>query len=358
MSDFEVKRNELGEVRVEDGEVPAIEDGQALLRVESFGLTANNITYGQFGDAMSYWKFFPVDDEWGRIPVWGFAVVEESHADGLEAGTRVYGYLPPSSHLVVTPGFVGESGFVDETAHRAELPPTYNRYFLTDGDPFWSAETEPIQLLLRPLFFTAFLIGDQLADEGFTARGPVIISSASSKTAIGTAFLLNQREGVEIIGLTSPRSAEFAEGLGIYDRVVTYDDVDSLGDGPASYVDIAGDASVRRSIHERFADDLLLSMVVGMTHRDGLDGGEGALPGPAPAFFFAPDRVTKRAADWGPAKLEETVAGDWHPFREWMDGWFEPIVSEGFDQIEGAYRDVLEGRVEPSKGHVISLSST
>jgi hypothetical protein len=42
-----------------------------------------------------------------------------------------------------------------------------------------------------------------------------LISSASSKTAIGAAFLLAQREGVELVGVTSPRSAEFVEGLGI-----------------------------------------------------------------------------------------------------------------------------------------------
>ena len=87
-------------------------------------------------------------------------------------------------------------------------------------------------MLLRPLFFTSFLIDDQLDDEGLATRGPVVISSASSKTAIAAAFLLAQREGVELVGLTSPRSAEFVEGLGIYGRTVTYDAIDSLERGP------------------------------------------------------------------------------------------------------------------------------
>ncbi len=39
-------------------------------------------------------------------------------------------------------------------------------------------------MLLRPLFFTSFLIDDQLSDDGLCARGPIVISSASSKTAI------------------------------------------------------------------------------------------------------------------------------------------------------------------------------
>ena len=78
--------------------------GQALLRVDTFGLTANNVTYAVMGEAMSYWDFFPAEDGWGRVPMWGFAEVERSEADGVEPGTRVYGYLPPSSHLLVHPG--------------------------------------------------------------------------------------------------------------------------------------------------------------------------------------------------------------------------------------------------------------
>ena len=111
MSDFLVKRDDLHDSRIADSEPPELEPGQALLRVDTFGLTANNITYAVMGDAMSYWSFFPAEEGWGRIPMWGFAEVERSEAEGVEAGTRVYGYLPPSSHLVVTPVAVDERGF-------------------------------------------------------------------------------------------------------------------------------------------------------------------------------------------------------------------------------------------------------
>ena len=52
--------------------------------------------------------------------------------------------------------------------------------------------------------------------------------SASSKTAIAAAFMLAKREGVDLVALTSPRSAEFVEALGIYNRTVAYDEIDSL----------------------------------------------------------------------------------------------------------------------------------
>src|SRR6476469_11273238 len=111
MSDFLVRRDDLRECRIVESKTPEVGSGQALLRVDTFGLTANNLTYAVMGEAMSYWDFFPAEDGWGRMPVWGFAEVERSEAEGLEAGARVYGYLPPSSHLPVTPGSVNEQGF-------------------------------------------------------------------------------------------------------------------------------------------------------------------------------------------------------------------------------------------------------
>lgn len=355
MSDFLIKRNDLRECRVAASQMPELESGQALLRVDSFGLTANNITYAVFGEAMSYWDFFPAEDGWGRMPVWGFAEVEESRAEGVAPGARVYGYLPPSSHLIVTPEDVGEAGFVDSSPHRRALPSAYGRYSLTEADPFYRAGTEEMQMLLRPLFITSFLIDDQLADEGLATSGPVILSSASSKTAIAAAFLLSKREGVELVGLTSTRSVGFVEGLGIHDRVVTYDAIDSLGRGPATFVDIAGDGQVRSDVHSHYGDDLSYSMVVGATHWEDAAAGAGELAGPAPVFFFAPDRVVKRSADWGPAGLTEKAADAWHPFCEWAGGWLNPIRGQGFDAVKSAYLDVLEGAVEPASAHVLSV---
>jgi hypothetical protein len=355
MTDFLVKRDDLGECRIAESEPPELGPGQALLRVDSFGLTANNITYAVMGEAMSYWDFFPAADGWGRVPMWGFAEVERSEVEGVEAGTRVYGYLPPSSHLLVRPASIEANGFVDGSPHRAALPSAYHRFLASGGDPFYRADSEAIQMLLRPLFFTSFLIDDQLDDEGLTGRGPIVISSASSKTAIAAAFLLAQRDGVELVGLTSPRSAEFVAGLGIYSRTVTYDAIESLERGLTTYVDIAGDAVVRQAVHSHFGDELAHSMAVGVTHWEDFGDGERELPGPAPALFFAPDRVVKRSRDWGRAELEQRVAGAWQPFCEWTGGWLETIRGEGFDGVREAYLDVLEGRVAPSSAHVISL---
>jgi hypothetical protein len=356
MTDFLVNRGDFRDSRIAESEAPEIGPGEALLRVATFGMTANNVTYAVFGEAMSYWDFFPAEDGWGRLPTWGFAEVERSEADGVEPGTRLYGYLPSSSHLVVTPAEADGSGFVDAAPHKAALPSAYHRYLASGADPFHRADTEAIQMLLRPLFFTSFLIDDQLDDEGLATRGPVIVSSASSKTSIAAAFLLAQREGVELVGLTSGGSTEFVEGLGIYDRTVSYEENDSLERGPATYVDVSGDGEVRQAVHSHFGDELVYSMAVGATHWEEMGAGAGELPGPTPAFFFAPDRVNKRAEDWGRAALEARVADAWHPFCEWIDGWLETIDGEGFEAVQDAWLDVLEGRVDPKTAHVLTLA--
>jgi hypothetical protein len=363
MSDLLVKRDDLRVTRIAESEAPAPEDGQALLRVDAFGLTANNITYAVFGEAMNYWDFFPAPDGWGRVPMWGFAEVAESAADGLGPGQRVFGYLPPSTHLVVVPKHADRNGFVDGSPHRAHLPSAYHRYLFTDTDPFYDSRFEEQDMLLRPLFFTSFLLDDELGDGALAGASTVVLSSASAKTTIGTAFLLAQREGMEVIGLTSPGNVDFVEGLGIYERVVPYDDLDSLERTPTAFVDVAGDVELRGRIHRHLGDELTASIAVGATHWEEFRAGGGAggltggadLPGPAPRMFFAPDRVTKRSQDWGRDGLAQRAAEAAKPFVEWVAGWLEVIPGQGLEGAERAYLEVIDGDVPPAKAHVIRL---
>jgi hypothetical protein len=355
--DFQIARDDLHRTRVVDTETPELEAGQALLTVDTFGLTSNNVTYAKFGDAMSYWNFFPAQDGWGRMPVWGFAEVTASEHDDVAAGTRVYGYLPPSSHLVIAPGRVGGPGFTDSSAHRARLPAPYNFYARTDSDPGYDAEREDQQMLLRPLFATAFLLDDFLDEAEAFGAGAVVLSSASSKTASALAFLLSQRGGFDVVGMTSPRSAEFVGGLGVYDTVVAYDDIESLPADPAIYVDMAGDASVREAVHRHLGDALKHDAVVGATHHEQMGDLPDDLPGPRPTLFFAPDRASKRAADWGPGGIDQRLADAWRPYVEWTTGWLKVEHDSGPEAIERVYLDVLDGRIDPAAAHVLSPSA-
>jgi hypothetical protein len=322
--------------------------------VDSFGLTTNNITYAVMGDEMNYWSFFPAEDPWARMPVWGFADVVATQAEGVPEGTRVFGYLPPASHLVVQPDRSDPADFVDSSPHRAKLPAAYNRYIRVAGLPFYEENDEDQQTLLWPLYFTSFLIDDFLGDSELFGAKSAVLSSASSRTSSALAYLLDKRDDIEVIGLTSPRNVEFTESLGVYDRVVPYEEIDSLDTDPAVYVDMSGDAKVRSAVHGRYGDDLRHSAAVGITHREDLGGGS-ELAGPKPVFFFAPDRLRKRTEDWGPEGVNERLAETWNPYVEWTRDWLQVEHGSGPEDIERIYLELLDGKSDPAVGHVLSL---
>jgi NADPH:quinone reductase-like Zn-dependent oxidoreductase len=134
-----IRRDDLAKSELRDEPVPEIAPGEALLRVDRIGVTANNVTYALMGDAMHYWDFFPTTEGWGLVPLWGFGEVVASQADGVNVGTRVYGYFPSASHVVVQPGSVDETRFKDASEHRAKLPSPYNSYTVTTHDPAYDA---------------------------------------------------------------------------------------------------------------------------------------------------------------------------------------------------------------------------
>jgi hypothetical protein len=355
---FELNRADLRETRFAEPETPEPGEGEAVLEVDRFGMTANNVTYAVFGDAMNYWNFFPSGVEgWGRLPVWGFATVAASKHPGVKEGTRVYGYLPCASHLRVVPDRANERGFIDASEHRKPLPSAYQRYRAVEGDPAYKAERENEQIIFWPLFYTSFLVDDLIAADSFFGASAIAISSASSKTALIAAFLLAQREDAKLIGLTSPRNSEWVKGLGIYDEVLTYGEVGDLPGEDLIYTDFAGDADVRSAVHTHAGDGLRHSMMIGMTHHEDMTpSGEGPLPGPKPKFFFAPDRIKVRGGDWGPAELEQRVEEAWHPFADWASGWLEAQPGEGKETLERVYREVLEGEIGPEAGPVLTLN--
>ena len=335
--------------------VPEPGPAEVLLRVDRVGVTANNVTYARVGEAMHYWNFFPADEGWGRVPLWGFADVAASNVSEVEDGTRVYGYLPTSSHLVVRPE-VSEAGFRDISEHRLDLPGVYNVYATTTEDPSYSAEYEDLQILYRPLFLTSFVLDDFLADNDYFGAETMLVSSASSKTAYGTAFCTTRHESrPRLVGLTSASNVAFTQTLGLYDEVVTYDDVTRVdASAPAVYVDVSGNPKLRETIHTHFGN-LVHDSIVGMTHDDALLGGGGELPGPKPAFFFAPDQLKKRRADWGPGGIERNYGAVWSAFAPEVKNWVDVTVDKGRDGLLAAWNEVLEGRVDPRVGHVIQL---
>ncbi|HEX6240778.1 MAG TPA: DUF2855 family protein, partial [Polyangiales bacterium] len=232
----------LHETRIEELAVLPLQDGETLLQISGVALTTNNITYALLGDTMQYWNFFPSHAaEWGQMPAWGFADVVESRAPGVEVGERFYGYYPVASHLRVRPIRTSARGFHDGAAHRATLTSAYNHYTRCATDPVYDRGLEDYQMLVRPLIVTSFFGADFLQDNAFFGAKQLLISSASSKTAYGTAFCLRNARDVEIIGFTSARNKAFVQALGCYQRVISYDELGSLPKTTrTTYLDFAG----------------------------------------------------------------------------------------------------------------------
>ena len=92
--EFFVRKDQLASTELREVDDAPLADGQVRVRVDRFALTANNITYAAFGEAMNYWGFYPAEGGWGRIPVWGFGSVAQSSHPGVAVGERLYGYWP------------------------------------------------------------------------------------------------------------------------------------------------------------------------------------------------------------------------------------------------------------------------
>ena len=183
---LEVVKQDLAQSRV--APLQAIDDylladGEAMIKVDRFGLTANNITYGVAGDMIGFWQFFPAELNWGRIPVWGTGTVINAGGTELSEGAVYYGYFPMGSYLVVKPEHVTARGFVDGADHRAPLPQVYNQYQLATPDNGFAEGTLDHRMVFFPLFATGFVLDDYLKDNEYFGADTVILTSASSKTS-------------------------------------------------------------------------------------------------------------------------------------------------------------------------------
>jgi hypothetical protein len=355
--DFLVKKDDWRLCRFVGSPPPGdLRPGRVLFRVDRFALTANNITYALAGDSLGYWRFFPAEPGWGRIPVMGFGDVVRSAEPRIAVGTRCFGFFPMSRYLEIEPSSASRTQIVDGAPHRVGLAPIYAQYTPIDADPLYSDATADPLLLMRGLYLTSFLVEDFLTERDLFGARSVLISSASSKTSIALAFQVSRGGRAKAVGLTSPRNLAFAKSLGCYERVLPYDALTSLpADTPVVYVDLAGSAAVLRAVHEHF-HELRHSCTVGATHWDAARlAAPQDLPGPRPEFFFAPTRIDKRSKDWGGEGLQRRIGEGWRAFCDASRAWLRVVRSSGPEAVERIYQETLAGRTQPRDGHVLSL---
>jgi hypothetical protein len=345
---IEVERDDLSRHRAVSVPMKA-ENGDLVAAIDRFALTANNVTYAIHGADFGYWRAWPAsDDRHGVVPVWGFAtIVQGTHAH-LRAGQRFWGFWPSASHARLQPERVSESGFHDVSGARSEMAPVYTRFAAATSPA--RPEEEDRLCLFQPLFATGFLIDAQLG------AGPVapqvVMTSASSKTALAAAWCLKQRGSVEVIGLTSTRHLGFAESTGCYHKVLAYPMLEQLSaDVPAVLVDIAGDPHLAGLIHARM-QGLVASLIVGDTHRAGAQS-PANLPGPARTLFFAPGVWQDVAGAEGAQSLEARMDRARAAFLESTRAWLAIRRFEGATGWAEAFGQLLAGSASPAEGYIV-----
>lgn len=355
------RRNAPAETRIQRTERSmAPEAGEVILGPDLFSLTTNNITYATFGDALGYWQFFPTGEAgWGHMPAWGFANVAASQVPGVEVGARYFGFFPLASHVGMWPEQVSERGFSDGGAHRKALPAVYNQYARCAADPYYRPQHEALQCLLKPLFLTSFLLADFLVDNGFFGARRLVVSSASSKTAYGTAACLEGTPDIRMIALTSSRNRDFVERLGCYHQAMTYAQLAELPvDEPTMYVDFSGDPALRDQLHRHFGAQLVYSCSAGAAQSTEAAPLTAAV-GPEPQFFFAPEQVRKRHGDWGAAELNRRISEGLLRFYDRVtaapEPWLTLVSNEGLEAAQDVIGRLCRGVVPPGDGHVLRL---
>ncbi|MEM8767557.1 MAG: DUF2855 family protein [Pseudomonadota bacterium] len=329
---------------------PTPVEGEVLLRVDRFGLSANNISYADVGEALGYWAYFSPPGDLGSVPVWGFADVVESAVPGLEVGERLFGYLPMASEFVIRPANVEPLILADASEQRAPLHPWYNRYYRCSADPLYDEQYLDLQPILWALFMTGLMMAEELAN----AVDAVVISSASSKTALSLAWSLQAlNPDLHVVGLTSAGNSDFVAARGVYDTVTGYEDLALPELPPMAFVDIAGNASITAAVHEKLGERLKDSVTIGATHRAPTSAA-APLPGPTPRFFFIPDVAEAKAAEVGFENYHRTFAEHWASFAPWAAAWCEFERHAGAAAVEAAYQRLLAGQANPARALILS----
>lgn len=356
ITQIQVKQDDLATTKTKQIELDETQlaAGDIVLVIDSFGFSANNITYAALGHGMGYWGFFPADEGYGIVPVWGFATVAFSKHPDIAVGEKVFGYLPMASHLVVRPHKLNEYGFSDGHPNRKSISPVYDNYVYCKKDPGYNPARESWQLNFRPLFMTSFVLDEFVGQQ--VSQDALILTSASSKTAFGTAFLLqankaSREHAYQVIGLTSSANKALVTSLGCYDEVYTYDEIAELPKQSSWLLDFAANGTVIDALQETLGANLKKVSLIGATDWSATQKpNKKALQA---EIFFAPTLVKSLNQAWGQGVFLQKYAQAWqHVAASLQDTMHEQQVA-GIDAMIDLYQNTLTGTADTKALNIV-----
>ena len=357
LTELLVNRSAIGECEVNTSPILTLGDGQIRVAVERYSLTANTLTYAQFGDMLDYWGFYPTTAKagWGKVPAIGYGRVVESNVSGIDVGGRYFGWFP-QANVVDFAAAPSSSGFRDDGPHRANHAPAYRSFVRTDLDGSYTNEAdEDRHLLLRGLFVTGFLIDTFFGARNYFGASQAIVLSASSKTALGYAYAVRQAgdRSVRVVGVTSANNLAWVRSIGVYDDLVTYDELDAIANEPSVIVDMAGSPTATAALHGRLGDAIKHSMVVGKSHHDAAPA--AVVGGPTPELFFAPTAMADANIGWGSDEFARRTSDGVAAFIDGSQTWLTIEHHSGPAAAVAAWDRLFAGTVPPSIGTIASV---
>jgi hypothetical protein len=231
----------------------------------------------------------------------------------------------------------------------------YNQYMRCSNDAGYVAALENYQMLVRPLFITSFMLADFLEDNGFFGARQVVVSCASSKTAFGTAFCLDKREGLQLIAATSAWQPGVRGRPGLLrPHLELRRDHIAAGRRATLYVDFSGNDDLPRHHHHHFGDALVYDCYAGSAQKTEFLGNTDALPGPTPQLYLCaradPQTECRLGAGGGQPPLQRSA----EPLHRRAEPTRQPLDDAGARRrlraCAGGDREPARGQGRPARG--------
>jgi hypothetical protein len=319
----------------------------------------------------------------------------------------VYGYLAPTRYLLLP---VAEKDFnkhyfckstmfmqvglaligVFTDVPRPHLPADrrpYNQITRCATDLQYNSDPalEDMTMLYRPLFWTSYWCEDWLYASNYrNGATRILIASASSKTAFTLAHCVQRRrqkgqlgKDTRIIGLTSPRNVAFTKGLGLYDEVLTYDDVEKIKheDQKWIYVDVAGVDKLNERVFTHFAPtrSLVAGIILGMSTVDPANvysaakvqsevntfataaSRTTALTKSDMEVFFMVEWLARRRTELSIREMVAMQKEAWDALLHEGRHWVHLERVHGGSAVKKAYARLNKGEVGPDTGFIWSM---
>jgi hypothetical protein len=343
------RRDQLADREVRPREVVALRPGEVRLAVERLAITNSTACYARLVDSpMRFTEVFAAPDGFSIAPAWGFARVAESRHPDVTVGSRYFGFLPMSTDHVITPDLV-DGGLFDTTAARDFLHPWYRRYEAAEPGPL-----DDHRALLHPLFPASFNLAELVARQVAEGVTDVVISSASSKVAVGLARLLAERGQVRITGVTGHES--FVTRLGSFHTVLGYQELDGLPTGQRTmFIDLTNSVEFMQEVYQRLGTRLAATVLVGFTHPR-RESAPPALTDPVPQHFFAPAFEDEQIRSEGAEAYHRRYADAEATFIAEAPDWLRIGHGHGPAALDDALSAALAGKQPPDVGDVLTVA--